>query len=276
MSAGRLIVSDMSEGENAAPAGPWRAASGVPPVRAATFADLRAALRAGLADFRAAPGLGLVIGAFYAAGGWLLVWVFETRELKGLTFPVVAGFALIGPFAATILYEISRRRELGLGFTWTDVPAMVAGTARRQILFLGFALMFWLAVWSRVGVMIYWGFWGFNPRPFVELLPEMLTTAHGITFLIVGHAFGAFFALVSYCMSVLAFPFLLDRDADIITAMILSFRAVLASPVVMIAWGALIGMLLAAASAPLFLGFPVVLPVLGHASWHLYRRLVEA
>ncbi len=254
--------------------GPWREAAGVPPVRPATLADLRAALAAGISDFRASPTLGLAIGALYMLGGWLLVWVFETRELRGLTFPVVAGFALVGPFAATILYEVSRRREHGLGFGWRDVPAMVRGTARRQILFLGFALMFWLAVWSRVGVMIYWGFWGFHPKPFLALLPEMFTTANGLTFLVVGHTFGAFFALVAFCISVVAFPFLLDRDADVVTAIITSFRAVAASPVVMIGWGVFIGVALAAASAPAFLGLPVILPVLGHASWHLYRRIV--
>lgn len=264
----------MPDGKEMTPTGPWRETRGLPRVRAARPDDLVAALRAGLDDFRAAPSLGLAIGALYMVGGWLIVYITETRELQGLTFPLIAGFALIGPFAATILYEISRRREHGLGFGWADVPAMVRGTARRQILFLGFALMFWLAVWSRVGVTIYWAFWGFNPRPFLEILPEMFTTVHGITFLLVGHAFGALFALVAYCMSVVAFPFLLDRDADVITAIVTSFRAVLASPAVMIGWGVLIGVALAVASAPFFLGLPVALPVLGHASWHLYRRLV--
>ncbi|MGF1501257.1 MAG: DUF2189 domain-containing protein [Paracoccaceae bacterium] len=253
--------------------GPWRTAEGVPPVRAAEWPDLSAALTAGWRDFCAAPLMGLAVGSLYAAGGWLLLWVLELREIRGLSFPVVAGFALIGPFVAVILYEISRRRELGQSFGWADIPSMIARTARKQIIYHGFILMFWLAVWSRVGVMLWAIFFHASTDRFWELAGQMITTSHGISFLIVGHLFGAFFAGVAFCLSVLAFPFLLDRDSDFITAMVLSFRAVLASPVVMFAWGVIIGLMLAAASAPLFLGLPIVLPILGHASWHLYRRL---
>jgi uncharacterized membrane protein len=254
--------------------GPWRASEGVPPVRAATWDDLSAALRAGLADFRAAPALGLATGALYMVGGWLLLWVMDHREWRGLSFPVVAGFALIGPFVAVILYEVSRRREQGASLAWTEVPAMVRATARKQILYHGFILMFWLAVWSRIGVMLYAIFFSADPSRFWELAGDLLTTTHGISFLITGHLFGAFFAGVAFCLSVLAFPFLLDRDADFITAMVLSFKAVIASPVVMFGWAALIGVTLAAASLPAFAGLVVALPLLGHASWHLYRRLV--
>lgn len=264
----------MTEGTTELSTGPWRPADGVPPVKTAEWSDLRAALAAGWADFRAAPVLGAAIGALYMLGGWLLIAVLELREVRGLSFPVVAGFALIGPFVAVILYEISRRREIGQGFGWVDIPAMVKGTARRQILYHGFILMFWLAVWSRVGVMLWAIFFHTTTERFWEYAPDLVTTAHGWSFLIVGHLFGAFFAGVAYCLSVLAFPFLLDRDADFITAMVLSFKAVIASPVVMLGWAAFIGVALAAASAPLFLGLPIALPLLGHASWHLYRRLV--
>ncbi len=254
--------------------GPWRESQGVPEVKPAEWEDLRAALRAGWADFLAAPLMGVTVGLIYAAGGWLLLWVLELKEYRGLSFPVVAGFALIGPFVAVILYEISRRRELGERFGWSEVPSMVARTARKQIIYHGFILMFWLAVWSRVGVMLFAIHFSASVDRFWDLADQLFTTSHGITFLIVGHLFGAFFAGVSYCLSVIAFPFLLDRDADFITAMVLSFKAVIASPVVMFAWAAFLGVALAAASAPLFLGLVVVLPLLGHASWHLYRRLV--
>jgi len=208
--------------------GPWRSPEGVPPVRSAEWTDLRAALAAGWADFRAAPLLGLSIGALYMVGGWLLLWVLELREIRGLSFPVVAGFALIGPFVAVILYEISRRRELGQGFGPADVPVMVRRTLRKQILYHGFILMFWLAAWSRIGVMLFAIFFHATTDRFLELLGQMVTTTNGISFLIVGHLFGAFFAGVAFCLSVLAFPFLLDRDSDFITAMVLSFKAVLA------------------------------------------------
>lgn len=254
--------------------GPWREAKGVPPIKAATREDLVAALRAGWADFRAMPVYGLLVGLFYVVGGWLFLVVFEAREWRGLIFPVVAGFALVGPFCSVILYEISRRRQLGLPFGWRDAKDMVRHTTRRQILFLGFALMFWLAVWSRVGTVIYLAHFGFNPKPFWEILPEMFTTSHGISFLIVGHAFGAMFAIVAYSISVLAFPFLLDRDADVITAIVTSVRAVIASPLVMLGWGVFIGVALVVGTAPLFLGLPLVLPLVGHAAWHLYWRLI--
>lgn len=254
--------------------GPWRASDGVPDVKPATWEDLRAAIAAGWSDFLAAPLMGLTIGALYAAGGWLLLYVLDLREIRGLSFPVVAGFALIGPFCATILYEISRRREYGLGFGLRDVPAMVAGTARKQIIYHGFILMFWLAVWSRVGVMLWAIFFHSSTDKFFEHATELVTTTHGWSFLIVGHLFGAFFAGVAFCLSVLAFPFLLDRDADFITAMVLSFKAVIASPVVMFSWGIFVAVVLALASLPAFLGLVIALPLLGHASWHLYRRLV--
>ncbi len=254
--------------------GPWRSADGVPEVRAATWEDLSAALAAGWQDFKAAPMLGAAVGLLYAAGGWLLLWVLDLKEYRGLSFPVVAGFALIGPFAAVILYEISRRREAGERLGWAEVPGMIARTARKQIIYHGFILMFWLAVWSRVGIMLWAIFFSASVDRFWDLADQLFTTSHGLSFLIVGHLFGAFFAGVAFCLSVLAFPFLLDRDADFITAMVLSFKAVIASPTVLFAWGALIGAALAVASAPAFLGLVLALPVLGHASWHLYRRLV--
>lgn len=254
--------------------GPWRTSTGVPDVRAATWEDLRLALAAGWRDFLAAPVMGIFVGLVFAGGGWLLLWVMELKEYRGLSFPVVAGFALIGPFAAVILYEISRRRELGERLAWSELPSMVARTARKQILYHGFILMFWLAVWSRVGVMLFAIHFSASVDRFWELADQLFTTTNGLTFLFVGHLFGAFFAGVSFCLSVLAFPFLLDRDSDFITAMVLSFKAVIESPVVMFGWGAFIGAMLAVASAPAFFGLVLVLPLLGHASWHLYRRLV--
>ncbi|MGB0497358.1 MAG: DUF2189 domain-containing protein [Rubricella sp.] len=255
--------------------GPWRPSEGVPEVRKAEWGDLRAALALGLADFRRAPGIGIVTGLLYALGGIVIVWITDMREWRGLTFPIIAGFALIGPFVATILYEISRRMERGESFGWGEIPAMIAATARKQILYHGFVLMFWLAVWSRVGLVIYYVHFGLTPTPFMEVLPTLFTTSTGWSFLLIGHGFGAMFAFVAFAISVIAFPFLLDRDADFITAMVTSFKTVLASPVVMLGWGVFVGAALALASLPAFLGLAVALPVLGHASWHLYRRLVS-
>ncbi len=255
--------------------GPWRKASGVPPVRAATFGDLGAALAAGLADFRAAPAYGLGVGALYAAFGWVLIGVTESSTLNGLTFPLFGGFVMVAPFAATILYEISRRRALGQPFRLADARAIVAGTARRSLVFLGLVLVLWLGIWSRAAIFIYAIYFGMNAPPFLEMLPELVSTQRGLMFLLWGHVLGAAFGFVAYCLSALSFPFLLDRDADIATAIITSFKAVLASPVVMLAWALLIGAVMAVAAVPAFLGFMVALPLFGHATWHLYRALVD-
>ena len=260
--------------ESDADTGPWRAAAGIPPVRPATFADLRGALAAGWADFRAAPLFGMAVGLAYAVFGWALLGVAASSSLDGLTFPLVGGFVMVAPFAATILYEISRRRALGLGFGWPDARAIVAGTARRSLVILGLVLVLWLGIWSRAAVFIFAIHFGFGAPPFLEMLPQLLTTRNGLMFLVWGHLVGAAFAGVAYCLSVLSFPFLLDRDADIATAIITSFKAVFASPLVMAAWALLIGVVMVVATAPAFLGCLVALPVLGHATWHLYRRLV--
>ena len=257
-------------------AGPWRPADGIPPVRAATRTDLVAALRAGWADFRAAPQFGVAVGALYAIFGWLLVFVAESRTWDGLTFPLLGGFIMVAPFCATILYEISRRRELSLGFGIEDARAMIAGTARRSLVILGLVLVLWLGIWSRAAVFIYAIYYGFGAPPFLEMLPQLVSTKNGLLFLFWGHVVGAGFAAVAFALSVLSFPFLLDRDADIATAIITSFKAVIASPVVMFSWALLIGAIMALAAVPAFLGFVLALPVLGHATWHLYRRLVAA
>ncbi|UOM33361.1 DUF2189 domain-containing protein [Acuticoccus sp. I52.16.1] len=267
----------MNETTGAGPgadSGPWREARGVPAVRAATFADLRAALAAGWGDFLAAPLFGLGVGIVYAAFGWALVAVADSATLDGLTFPLLGGFVMVAPFAATILYEISRRRSLGLPFDLVNAAAIVAGTARRSLMILGLVLVLWLGVWSRAAVFIYAIYYGFDAPPFLEMLPELVTTERGLLFLFWGHVVGAGFGLVAYCLSALSFPFLLDHDADIATAIITSFKAVLGRPVVMLSWAALIGIVMALAAAPAFLGFLVALPLFGHATWHLYRRLV--
>ncbi|WP_226579364.1 DUF2189 domain-containing protein [Acuticoccus sediminis] len=254
--------------------GPWREATGVPDVKAATFGDLGAALAAGWSDFLAAPLFGIGVGLVYAVFGWLLLAVAESATLDGLTFPLFGGFVMVAPFAATILYEISRRRSIGLSFSLSDAWAIIGGTARRSLMILGLVLVLWLGIWSRAAVFIYAIYYGFDAPPFLEMLPDLVTTERGLLFLFWGHVVGAGFAAVAYCMSALSFPFLLDRDADIATAIITSFKAVLASPVVMLSWAAIIGIVMAIAAVPAFLGFLVALPLFGHATWHLYRRLV--
>lgn len=255
--------------------GPWREAAGVPAVRAATFGDLGAALAKGFGDLCASPLYGLGFGAIYTLFGWLLILIVESSTMNGLSFPLLGGFVMVAPFAATILYEISRRRALGLSFGMGDALAIVSGTARRSLVLLGLVLVLWLGLWSRAAIFIYAIYYGIDAPPFLEMLPELVTTERGLLFLLWGHVVGAAFAFVAYCISAVSFPFLLDRDADIATAIITSFKAVFASPVVMLSWAALIGVVMTLSAIPAFLGFVVTLPLFGHATWHLYRRIVE-
>jgi uncharacterized membrane protein len=246
-----------------------------PAIRSITHRDLRAALTAGLEDFKAAPAFGLVFGGFFALGGLIILACLFWLDLVYLAYPLAAGYALIGPFAAASLYEVSRRRELGAPLTWSSVFRAVLGQGRREIAWMAFVGVFILIVWMYQVRLLLALFLGFSVPPtlsgFVSLV---LTTPDGLAFLVVGHLVGAGFALVTFALTVVACPLLLDQDRDFITAMITSVQAVLRNPGPMLVWAATVAGLLALGMAPVFLGLLVVLPVLGHATWHLYRKVV--
>ena len=252
---------------------PWRASQGVPEINKIGIADLTAALREGWDDFKATAYIGLPLAAIFVVGGWVLIWATLQDSYRGLSFPLVAGFALVGPFAAVGYYEISRRRELGLPTNWRAIGGVVKAATRRQIVTLGFVLMFALAVWSRVAVIIYAIFFGLKSVDFLALIEAVFTTSDGMMFFVVGNLAGAFFATVVFSFSVISFPFLLDRDADVITAIVASVKSVLENPRPMLLWAGLIGCVMVVASIPAFLGLFIALPILGHASWRLYRRV---
>jgi len=240
-----------------------------------TFADLRAALGAGIADFRAAPAMGLFFGAIYAAGGIFVVYALARLNAAYWVIPAAIGFPLVGPFVAVGLYEISRRLEAGTPLTWKGVLFVMLESRKREVSWMAFVVLFVFWLWMyqvRIWLAIILGFRSFSSVG--EFLTTVLTTSDGLGFLVVGSAVGAAFATVLFSLTVVSIPLLLDRDPDIVTAMIASVQTVLKSPLVMLAWGAIVGVLLVAAMLPAFLGLIVVLPVLGHATWHLYRRAV--
>ena len=250
---------------------------GNPPLaRANTLSrdDLMAALRAGLSDFKAVPVFGLFFAAFYVAGG-LGLWFGLFASGQPVWFiPIAAGFPLFAPFAAVGLYEVSRRREAGEPLSWAPILSALKGRGDGQL-----ALM-------AVGVLIAFGFWVILARGvFAIFLGQSgigfesmgaLFTWSGILMLLVGSVIGGLIALGLFTITVISLPMLLDRDADFVTAMIASAQTVQANPRTMLRWAALIAGLLFAAMIPLFLGLFVVLPILGHATWHLYRRAVVA
>lgn len=246
-----------------------------PIVRSITRADIAEAVAAGLRDFQAAPLFGLFFGGIYAIGGMVLVASVWSWGLLYLAYPLAAGFALIGPFVAVGVYEVSRLREAGRPVTWLAVLGCVFAQSRRELGWMSLVTVFLFMMWMyqvRLQLALFFGFESFTAETFFRTL---LTTPEGWLFLAIGHADGAVLSLILFSLTVVSFPLLLDRDVDFITAMITSVRAVVRNPLPMLVWAFLVVVVLIAASLPFFLGLFVALPVLGHATWHLYRRLVE-
>ncbi len=256
----------------AAPASP----APPPDPRAATVSDLRAALAAGWRDFRAAPAFGLFFAAVFVAGGWLLTWALAVAGEVWWTIPVSLGFPLIGPFVAVGLYEVSRRLERGEPLHWGPVLGVVFRQKDRQIPSVSAVIVVFFLFWNFLGHMIFALFLGLSTMTNISSSWEVFLSPEGLMMLAVGTLVGAGFALVLFATQVISLPMLLDREVDFVTAMIASVGAVRASPAVMLGWGALIAAALFLAMLPGFLGLFVVLPLFGHASWHLYRRLVPS
>lgn len=246
-----------------------------PVVRQISAADVVEALAKGLRDFQAVPLYGLIFGALYAAGGILIVISVTALGMSYLAYPLAAGFALIGPFVAIGLYEVSRRREAGLPLSMLHIWRTMK--SRSEMGWMAFVTVFIFIVWMYQVRLLIALFLGINVSfsSFQQFITVVLTTNEGLIFLVVGNAVGAVLALVLFSLTVVSFPLLLDRDVDFVTAMITSIRAVVTSPIPMLGWGVVIVILLMISSFPLFLGLIVALPVLGHATWHLFRRIVE-
>lgn len=245
-----------------------------PVVRAVTFADIVDALVQGLRDFQAAPLYGLAFGAFYALGGMAILGCLTFFHMVYLAYPLGAGFALIGPFVALGLYEVSRQRETGR----TPSPLALIGLmkSRSELGWMAFVTLFLFVIWMyqvRLLIALFLGI-GASFGSLQEFISVVLTTNEGLVFLAVGNCVGAVLALVLFSLTVVSFPLLLERDVDFVTAMITSVRAVAKSPLPMIAWAATIVALLVISALPYFLGLVVTLPILGHATWHLYRKLI--
>jgi len=255
---------------------PTVAAADSPRVRTISLGDLRDVFGRGVDDFRAMPRHVLFLGLIYAVVCLMLVGFTFGRDLIPLVFPMIAGFALLGPFAAVGLYELSRRREQGADTSWWHMFAVFSSPSARPLLTLGALLLVAFLAWLMAAQAIYAATFGettFQAGPFLD---QLFTTAHGLTLVVVGNIVGGLFALVAFATTVVSFPMLVDRKVSVATAVGTSYRAVLANPVPMLAWGLIVVAALVVGSLPFFVGLAVVLPVLGHATWHLYKKLVEA
>jgi uncharacterized membrane protein len=253
---------------------PLKAQTAESRIRTIGFKDLSDSLRAGLADFAAAPAYGLFFGLFYAMGGIVVLGLAWSFGQYMVMLPLIMGFALIGPFAAVGLYEVSRRLEAGLPLSFPIILGVIRRQSTRQIMMLGFALMVLLLFWVRVALLIYALNFGLRPVNPMSMGAETLMSAPAVSFLLIGTFVGAGFAFFAFALSVLSFPHLLAGDEDFITAIILSIKGVMLNLPVMLTWGAIVGTLLILSAIPLFLGLPLILPILGHATWHLYRKVV--
>ncbi len=246
-----------------------------PRIRTISRQDVADAFAAGIRDFQAEPIFGLFFGAIYALGGIVMVLAAASWGMLYLVYPLAAGFALMGPFVAVGLYEVSRQREVGRRPAWSEVLGVVFAQSRRELGWMAFVCVFIFILWMYQIRLLVALFFGFQPFALGDFFTALVTTPEGLLFLAIGHVDGAILSLVLFSLTVVSFPLLLDRDVDFITAMITSVRAVITNPAPMIGWAAAVVVLLVVASLPAFLGLVVVLPVLGHTTWHLYRRLVE-
>jgi uncharacterized membrane protein len=248
-----------------------------PVIRTIAIADLKDALARGLDDFSAMPSHAVFLCLIYPIIGLVLARLTLGYAFLPLLFPLAAGFALVGPFAAIGLYELSRRREQGLDLSWSDAFDVFHSRSRGAIAALGLLLLVIFAVWIAVAQSIYIANFGYEPAASMpDFLQQVFTTQAGWRLIIVGNAVGFLFAVLVLAISTVSFPLLLDRDVGAVEATLTSVRAVAVNPIPMAVWGLIVAVALLLGSLPFFLGLAVVIPVLGHATWHLYRRLVVA
>jgi uncharacterized membrane protein len=247
-----------------------------PAIRTITSADLTDALRRGWEDFKAVPSHAIMLCIIYPLVGLVLARTVLGYSILPLLFPLAAGFALIGPFAALGLYELSRRRELGEDASAWHAVDVLRSPSFGAMLGLGLALLVLFIVWIATAQAIYVSAFGNEPAAEIpNFVSKVLTTPQGWELIIVGCGVGFLFAVVALCVSVVSFPLMLDRHANVMDAVTTSLRAVARNPVPMAMWGLIVAVLLVLGSLPLFLGLAVVIPVLGHSTWHLYRKVVE-
>ncbi len=237
-----------------------------------SIADLGKALAAGWRDFLGAPLFGLFFAGIYVVAGIFIYFALFTRGEIVWLIPAAAGFPLLAPFIAVGLYEVSRRREAGLPLTWKAILGALGGRGEQQILSMGVILFVGFSFWMIIAHGIFAIFLAESGIGSESL--EIFRTTAGMLMLLVGSIVGALLAIAFYAVTVISLPMLIDRDVDFLTAIIVSLATVRSNGFVMLAWAAILAVLLFAAMLPFFLGLLVLLPVLAHATWHLYKRAV--
>lgn len=246
-----------------------------PVVRTIDTADLKDAMAKGIADFGAMPTHLVFLCLVYPIVTLIFARTYAGYDLLPLVFPLFAGYTLIGPFVATGMYELSRRREKGLDISRGHAFDVLRSPSIGAIATLGLGLMAIYFLWLLAAAVIYKLHFGSAvPESVATFFDQVFTTRAGWQLIIIGSGVGFLFAAAVLTLSVVSFPMLVDRDVGIVVAVQTSIRAVLANPVTIGIWGFFVALLLLLGALPLFVGLAVVMPVLGHASWHLYRKVV--
>lgn len=246
-----------------------------PEIRRLDLSDLRYALARGWGDFWAMPSHLFFMGLIYPVIGMFLGRLVVDNNIMPLLFPLAAGFALLGPLAAIGLYEISKRRERSLEVHWREAFAVLHAPSLGAIIALAGVLVALFLSWLASAQAIYQGLFGYGVQASIpDFIHQVLTTEAGHRLILLGCGVGFLHALAVLVISVVSFPMLVDRDVGGAVAVATSVRVVLANPLIMAVWGVVLAGGLVLGSLAFFVGLAVVIPVLGHASWHLYRRAV--
>ena len=243
-------------------------------IRKIEIADVMDCIAKGVQDFVRAPRYGMFFGAIYAIGGLMMIWFAFAMDYPYLAYPLIMGFALFAPLGAAGTYEISRRLETGEPLSWPAVIGAVWSRAGKDLGWLALVSLFTFIVWLDLALFVFLTFYGAGIPSLPQLFANIFSTPYGMTFLLVGNALGAIIALIVFSITAFSPPLVVDRDVDFVTAMTASVRAVMANPRPMLAWAIVIGADLAIAFATLFVALLAIFPILGHTTWHLYRRVI--
>ena len=244
-------------------------------VRTLTVHDLKDVLKRGLDDFNANPTHKIFVSLIYPVFGLLLFWAAAERNLVPLIFPLVSGFALVGPFLAIGLYEMSRCRERGEPVSVARAFNIFRCPAKGALLSLGLILAALFFAWLVTALLVYDLTVGaLAPQTVADFARVLFTTSEGFTLIVVGNALGFVFALTALAISAISFPLILDRHVGLGAAIMTSVDAIVKNPVPMLVWGLIVAVSLLIGALPALFGLAVVFPILGHATWHLYRRVV--
>lgn len=244
-------------------------------IREISVNDLLQSLKEGYDDFNARPSFGVFLVITYPLFALLMTLYMGGENMLFLAFPMVAGLTLLGPVVSVALFEMSRRRELGLDLSWRSAFDFVHSSAFAPILALSIVMVLLYVSWLFMAQFIFLGLFGTDtPESIADFITELFTTRRGGGLILYGNVVGFLFAFAALSISVVGFPLLLDKPTSTVTAISTSIRAVNSNTLVMFVWGGIVVVLLAAGAILFLVGLAVVLPILGHATWHLYRKIV--